>query len=203
MRGEAHRWSLAEKTKLRAWGVLVGDDTGMSRPDGGRGEEAGELGVLYDAHAVGLYRYALMILADPSEAEDAVHQVFARLVRRDGRLRPLESGSDYLRAAVRNECFTVLRRRRRRREGERTGILESVSPASGDDERLMVETGLRALSAEQREVVYLKVYEGMTFEEIGRATSTPANTAASRYRYALAHLRDRLRGDDGGGTNET
>jgi DNA-directed RNA polymerase specialized sigma24 family protein len=37
--------------------------------------------LLYDCHGAGLYRYAAMILADATLAEDAVHQVFAALLR--------------------------------------------------------------------------------------------------------------------------
>ncbi len=57
---------------------------------------------------------------------------------------------------------------------------------------LLVEDALRALPSEQREVVYLKVYEGLTFREIGERCGVGANTAASRYRYALEALRSVL-----------
>ena len=78
------------------------------RPRGGNpGDRIGEL---YDRFAAGLYRYALMILADPAAAGDAVQQVFVALLRLD---RSIESDERYLRRAVRNECYSTLRRRQR------------------------------------------------------------------------------------------
>jgi RNA polymerase sigma-70 factor (ECF subfamily) len=57
---------------------------------------------------------------------------------------------------------------------------------------LILDGALAALPAEQREVMYLKVFEGMTFQEIGERCGTSVNTAASRYRYAAAALRRAL-----------
>jgi RNA polymerase sigma-70 factor (ECF subfamily) len=55
-----------------------------------------------------------------------------------------------------------------------------------------VEQALAALPVEQREVVYLKVYEGLTLQEIATLCDVSINTVASRYRYALAALRREL-----------
>jgi RNA polymerase sigma-70 factor (ECF subfamily) len=49
------------------------------------------------------------------------------------------------------------------------------------------------LPAEQREVVHLKLWEGLTFDQIAQLLDIPANTAASRYRYGLDKLRECLR----------
>jgi RNA polymerase sigma-70 factor (ECF subfamily) len=152
---------------------------------------------VYDACAAGLYRYALMILADRQGAEDAVQQAFAKLLSRRDRAAGLECPEAYLRAAVRNECYSLLRSRRREPPRE-DGLLEIADPAHGrDDERLAIEGALRELPPDQREVVFLKVYEGLTFREIGERLGEPANTAASRHRYAMEKLR-RAFGRDGG-----
>ncbi|HXI51758.1 MAG TPA: sigma factor-like helix-turn-helix DNA-binding protein, partial [Candidatus Saccharimonadales bacterium] len=52
---------------------------------------------------------------------------------------------------------------------------------------------LAELPTEQRAVVHLKLWEGLTFEAIAEALGLPLNTAASRYRYAIDKLRQRLR----------
>jgi RNA polymerase sigma-70 factor (ECF subfamily) len=52
---------------------------------------------------------------------------------------------------------------------------------------------LGELPPEQRAVVHLKLWEGLTFEQIAASLDLPPNTAASRYRYALDKLRDHLR----------
>ena len=147
---------------------------------------------LYDRFAGTLFRHAAMILADRVVAADVVHTVFLRLAKAG-------SGGDveslaYLRRAVRNECYSVMRTRRREIVvAVDAPLLESVEGA--DDrpaERLALEQALQQLPAEQREVVHLKVWEGMTFQEIADLTGESLNTAASRYRYAIEHLRNVL-----------
>ena len=56
-----------------------------------------------------------------------------------------------------------------------------------------LDSSLDTLPSEQKAVVLLKVWEEMTFAEIAQALDISANTAASRYRYALDKLRDALR----------
>jgi RNA polymerase sigma-70 factor (ECF subfamily) len=150
----------------------------------------------YDRYAPGLYRYALMVAASPAAAEDALHQVFLRLAEGGQRGARIEDLAAYLRVAVRNECFSHFRKLRR---AEADG-LSLLSPRNGQgsiEEKLALERALLDLSPEQREVVHLKVYEGLTFEEIATTTGVSINTAASRYRYALEKLRHTL-GAEGG-----
>jgi RNA polymerase sigma-70 factor (ECF subfamily) len=53
----------------------------------------------------------------------------------------------------------------------------------------VLEAAIRGLSPEQREVIHLHVFEGLTFREIAEASDTSINTVAARYRYALEQLR--------------
>ena len=147
-------------------------------------------GRLYDQLGAGLYRYAVMLLADAVAAEDAIQQVFAALLRNTGRI---DNEAHYLRRAVRNECYSTLRRRVRRSEEPRRPMLEAVAPGVVDHaERLALEGAIRQLPPEQREVVHLHVFEGWTFQEVANTCGESINTIASRYRYALARLREAL-----------
>jgi DNA-directed RNA polymerase specialized sigma24 family protein len=68
-------------------------------------------GRLYDQYGASLYRNALMLVADGAAAEDVVHQVFASLIALvSGQATALENAEHYLRRAVRNECYSALRR---------------------------------------------------------------------------------------------
>ena len=111
----------------------------------------------------------------------------ARGARRDG-ARVLTF--PYAARVVRNECYSVLRRRKRIADDE--SIVEAAAPGSSEEERLLVNRALVSLPAEQREVVHLRVFEGMTFQEIADHVGLNPNTAASRYRYALTALRKAL-----------
>ena len=150
-----------------------------------------DLAALYDRLAPALFRYALMILADRSAAEDAVHEVFTTIARRG--LADVRSADGYLRRAVRNACYRALRQRSPG-EHARAGLdLEVVDEAgSRPEERLAVVQALRRLPADQREVVHLKVFEGLTFQAIADVTGQSINTIASRYRYAMTKLRAAL-----------
>ena len=148
----------------------------------------------YDEHGATLYRHALMIVGDAAAAEDAVQHVFLKLLTGSSERDDIRSASAYLRRAVRNQCYSWLRARRQDRTAAETAagsLLEPIGPAPQDD-RLMLEQALRALPPEQREVVHLKVFEGLTFKQIATLTDTPANTAASRYRYAIEKLGTQL-----------
>jgi len=71
---------------------------------------------LYGELGADLYRYAVMLVADPASAEDAIQQVFALLLRHSG---SIENETHYLRRAVRNECYSMLRGRVRQRNNHR------------------------------------------------------------------------------------
>jgi RNA polymerase sigma-70 factor (ECF subfamily) len=149
---------------------------------------------LYDRYGPRLYRTALGLLARREDAEDCVQEVFAALVRSRERLAGVRDLAAYL--------FVSLRRRALRRAAERRqqpAYLEietaQPEPPPADPRAAALTRALRSLSAEQREVVALKIEGQLTFAEIGRVLAISPNTAASRYRYALERLRDRLNPD--------
>jgi RNA polymerase sigma-70 factor (ECF subfamily) len=153
------------------------------------------IGRAYDRLGAGLFRYALMLQGDTASAADAVQQVFLALLRNSRGAESVDHEDRYLRRAIRNECFSALRRRRREPAGagEEGPLVESMASTRDDPElRAVVEQALRALPPDHREVVHLKVFEGMTFQEIADVSDESINTIASRYRYALDKLRAHL-----------
>lgn len=145
---------------------------------------------VYAESGARLYRYALMILANRDDAADVVQQVFVRVMSLK-RLPAVDSEAAYFGTAVRNAAYSLLRRRRTRREAE-DSILEAAAPGCSPLEQTALERALAGLPPEQREVVHLHVYEGMTFQEIAIVADASINTVAARYRYALTALRKKL-----------
>lgn len=146
----------------------------------------------YDTYARAVYRQALSIVGSPSDAEDVVQDVFLKLVRRRG--GPILDLKAYLLTAARHQACSTLRRRA---PLELVGDTEAISTRPAGDARLPVDghdlrQALQSLPPAQREVVVLKVYEQMTFEEISQRVRASINTVASRYRYALQKLRHAL-----------
>ena len=142
------------------------------------------IGLIYDHYAPSLYRVLRTILESPSDAEDALQEVFVRLVQ--GNTRRILNLRAYLFTAARNEACTMLRRRGRERLWQSADGLIQVddAPAEGEMRNL-----LQRLPVEQREVIAMKIYEEMTFAEIAKIVKASPNTVASRYRYGIERLR--------------
>ena len=142
---------------------------------------------LYEAHARGLVAYACSFVTSFATAEDILHQVFERLLRGDLAI----SGAPvaYLYRAVRNVALNKIRDRASE-VGFDEGWLDS--PAGMEQTSLELQSALRELPEQQREVILLHVWGEMSFEEVANALEIPQNTAASRYRYGLSKLREQF-----------
>jgi RNA polymerase sigma-70 factor (ECF subfamily) len=145
---------------------------------------------LYDEHDRLLLAYGTALLGDVAAAEDLIHQVFVRLLRGD--LVITGAPASYLCRAVRNAALNVRRGWWRQVELERVEPwLEA--PPDLHDAALGLQQALGRLPCDQREVVVLHVWGQLTFQEIGEAVAISPSTAASRYRYGLARLREVLK----------
>lgn len=69
-----------------------------------------------------------------------------------------------------------------------------VSDVEDRETQRILATAVTSLQPNYREVLTMKIWGGLTFQEIADATGVPLNTAASRYRYALDELRETLKG---------
>ena len=156
----------------------------------------------YRDHRQGLCSLALTITGSRQSAEDAVHDAFARLCQAD-RKRP-DNLRCYVYAAVRNAAIDAGRHAASQQQTIES-IFNGYAPAAvaadgpADDvltaERDQVlRQAVEALPHDDREVVLLKTFAGLTFEEIGQVVEAPMKTVASRYRRALCKLEKQLRG---------
>jgi RNA polymerase sigma-70 factor (ECF subfamily) len=136
-----------------------------------------------------LLAYAVSLLSNRAASEDVVQQVFTRLLRGD--LQINGAPTPYLYRAVRNAAQNF--RRDHVREVDLDGIGWLESPPGKEDDALALQSALRVLPSEQREVVVLHVWGQMTFDEVAATLDVSPNTVASRYRYGLARLRSELK----------
>lgn len=157
-----------------------------------------DLGDLYDRFGADLHAYALVLVRDSSRAQDIVQECFVGLMRSRDRLPDREGLAGYVFRALRNEAYRQNSRwvrwwRDQHRAGEfrllqRKAQEIEEEPLGLDD----LNRALEELPTDQREVVFLKVWNRMTFPAIGELLEISPNTAASRYRYALLKLRRKL-----------
>lgn len=138
-----------------------------------------------------LVRAAEWILRDRNAAEDVVQETLTRLLTRDGPWP--QRLTAYAFRAVRNNALKArLRQRMEMQLDEAWLATETTHDENEELDPVMLEAAIEELPAAQQAVIRMKYYTGMTFREIGNALSISMNTAASRCRYALDHLRRTL-----------
>jgi len=158
-----------------------------------------ELEELYDAHADAVHADGLNLARDESDAADVLQEVFHEVARRPEILRDVRDPRGFLLRLAHNRTIDAIRRRDARQRAHEALGAESVGlfvDSPDPDEaalRAGITVALGELPPDQRAVVHLKLWEGLTFEKIAEVLAIPANTAASRYRYGIDKLRERLR----------
>jgi RNA polymerase sigma-70 factor (ECF subfamily) len=154
---------------------------------------------LYDEHAQSLFAFLVNLLRNDPDARDVLQENFIRLARHPELLASARDARAFLLRMAHNLAIDLIRRRDSRDRNFEAFALESAevfARAENPDEQTCREnlaTALAVLPPEQRAVVHLKLWEGLTFEDIAAILDTTPNTAASRYRYGIDKLRDRLR----------
>src|SRR5262249_21583916 len=142
--------------------------------------------------APGLLLFARQWVRSAADAEDVVQEAFVKFWRRNHKI---DNGA-LLYSAVRSIALDFIRRdsRRTRREASafrETEVSEPQVEIEDETQRALAEA-IDALPPEQREVLVMKIWNELTFAEIAAALGISQNTAASRYRYALAALKKLL-----------
>ena len=149
---------------------------------------------------------------DPVEAEDILQDVLSDFVEAYQLPEPIERASAWLFRTARNRIVDFFRRKTRRQPaavvGERTTADEEEdrlelllpSPDEGPEAvywRSVLLTELQAaldeLPAAQREVFIANELDGVSFKDMASASGVSMNTLLARKRYAVLHLRSRLR----------
>jgi len=144
---------------------------------------------------------------DTADAEDVLQDVFYELIQAYRMMRPAEQVTAWLYRVARNRITDLFRRRKSVSLNEPVGeehgaTIEDLlpSPEAGPEAMyargVMLETldeALEELPAEQREVFVAHELLGRSFKEMAEETGVSVNTLLSRKRYAVLHLRERLR----------
>jgi RNA polymerase sigma-70 factor (ECF subfamily) len=171
---------------------VLDDAITVEKPEGMSESVVESLRSFYAGHRQQLYTYAISITRHRESAEDAIHQAFQQLLRR-GTL-PVDF-RPYVFRCVRNAALDGLRRARVRSDPIFAETLEPrAGPARAGGPLLAseVDEALRALSADEREVIVMKIYDALTFQEIADVLDSPLPTVASWYRRGLEKIRTML-----------
>jgi RNA polymerase sigma-70 factor (ECF subfamily) len=155
-------------------------------------------------HIDGLYGYALVLTQSRTDAEDLVQETYVRAIRAMGRLRDGSNVKGWLFTILRNIWLNELRQRRRAPEivdveaDERTANLADEDAKNPHDayvdklERQHVRAAIQQLPEDAREVILLREWEELSYQEIATVLDCPVGTVMSRLARARLKLRDRL-----------
>jgi RNA polymerase sigma-70 factor (ECF subfamily) len=149
---------------------------------------------------------ATALLGDRNAAEDVVHDVFAMLVSEVGRLGNGSNISSFLTTCVRNRALDVCRRRKHQARTGSTALLmfpdkKTSDPSEqsvGEERRQILMAAVQELPDGLRETVSLRIWGGLTFEEIGKIQRVTKAAAHNKYQQALAQMREVLACFEGG-----
>lgn len=147
-------------------------------PDDGPDFEA-----ILDRCGTGLLLYARSL--GSSDPEDLVQIAFANLWEQIQAGTQIANPGAYLATTIRNAAARAAKRRQAAQALVEPWFQSTPGPWAPQE----LEATLRGLPEDQREVLVLKIWLGLTFEQIALSLGIPMNTAASRYRYAMERLR--------------
>lgn len=148
-----------------------------------------------------LYRYAMVLTRNRPDAEDLVQETYVRAMEAYGRLRENSNVKGWLFTILRNQWLNQLRRRRTgpqflETDGE-SPIIEGL-PGNLPDAQAVLENledvervrmAIDKLPSEFQEVLILREFEELSYQEISSVLSCPAGTVMSRLARARARLR--------------
>jgi len=146
-----------------------------------------------EIHGPALLLFARQWAASRADAEDILQEAFIRFWKSRDRVAEPEA---YLYTCVKHCALDAQRGSQRQRTREEAAArpeadIMFTGPIE-QERRSALEAALRNLPESQAEVLVLKIWGGLSFPQIATALQIPPNTAASRYRYALAALREQL-----------
>ena len=152
----------------------------------------------------GLYGYAMVLSRNSAQAEDLVQETCLRALRGMDRLRSEDSAKSWLFTILRNIWLNQLRHRRTAPDGVELDSDESrpIEPADATQdphsvyvskvEREQVRAAIQQLPVEFREIIILREYEELSYQEIAAVLNCPTGTVMSRLARARSRLRDLL-----------
>jgi len=148
---------------------------------------------LFDAYAARIGHYLLVRLNSRDDADDVLQETFLRLARLRHKLAQVDDLQAYVITIARNEAARRAADNARRRQKQKALEMQDLfyfEPNDADTREIaeIVTAALSNLSEDLLEIVELKTYAGLTFQQISQVTGLPQGTVATRYRSALTKM---------------
>jgi len=155
------------------------------------------LSQIYERYKVGLYSFCYRLLGDGNSAEDVVHETFSKVLSEKGKLQNPASLKSWMFTIARNEAFAILGRNKKLRPlTDDDEIFSEETPLSAieTNERMkMLDTLLNKLLPQYKEVLILREFESMNYEEIAAITGTTISAVKSKLFKARKELMEKAK----------
>ncbi len=152
-----------------------------------------EIHRLFNLYADAVYRVCYTYLGNPSDSEDAVQEVFLRLIRKQPEFASERDERGWLIVTACNYCKSLLRWRKRHPVADMENHPDQAVFDSSDAEMMELLSGL---SDDCRQVVYMHCCEGYSLAEIARLSGISPSTVRSRWFHARKKLKDIIGGTE-------
>lgn len=143
---------------------------------------------VYERYGPSLYRFCLLQMKNPEDAEDVMQEVFCKRLYRAPKFRSPEHERNWLFQVARNQCRDELRRARR---GELP--LDAAAHLSAPPARLSLLEQAASLPEDQRTALHLHYYEGYPVEEIAKLMKVSVSAVKMRLKRGRDALREEWR----------
>ena len=153
-------------------------------------------GLLYERAGSSIYAYALSMLRNREEAEDAKQETFLK-VRSAAHLYQFQGKPmAWLLTITRNICLMRLRQKKHTpfSYGEQDEKAAGLNHISDIEDRMVLKKAFQVLAEDELQIIILHAVSGMRHREIGEAMAMPLSTVLSKYRRGLGKLRRELEG---------
>jgi RNA polymerase sigma-70 factor, ECF subfamily len=162
---------------------------------------------IYDRYSSRIYNFAFRFLKNAEAAEDAMQEVFVKMIRHAGQFQGDAKLSTWLFSITANWCRDYLRKADNKPKESEEVLISLPSSSENSPERnlekredeLRVRRALSSLTPEQREAILLSRYQGLSYAEIAQIAGCSEGAVKTRVFRAMETLKKALALDAGGG----
>jgi RNA polymerase sigma-70 factor, ECF subfamily len=151
---------------------------------------------LYERYKSSIYHYCLRMLADGASAEDATHETFLKMFSHVGTLQHPQALHGWLLSTARNEVMMSFRMKRRNGNNSVDDVWTDETPHEqivSAETTEIVQSLIRQLKPEYREVLVLREYDQLSYSEIASITGDTESSVKSRLFKARKALTEKLK----------
>ncbi|NLH01701.1 MAG: RNA polymerase sigma factor [Clostridiales bacterium] len=150
---------------------------------------------LYEETKTAVYGFALSILKNASDAEDVLQETYVRIWSTADTYNPLGKPMAWVLTIAKNLSFSILRERSKTTDIPEESWLafQAEGPAASTEDRMVLNSAMRMLSDEERQIIILHAVSGLKHIEIARLLDLPLPTVLSKYSRARKKLQNTLK----------